>query len=92
MRRKDTEKTTMQAYVTLQKRIMRRLVKAGPRGLTRSGLSRSLSSPLTKKSLDIALNALRKRSLAEARRVETGLRGRPSEVWWAKADLPEEYA
>lgn len=92
MRRKITERRTMQAYITLQKRIMRRLVAAGPAGLKRSELYRSLGNPITRMSLDIALNALKKRGKALARRVETGTRGRPSEVWWVSGLLPKEYA
>jgi hypothetical protein len=80
----------MQSYVTLQKRIMRRLKEAGYEGMSRSDLYKSLSRPLTKRSLDIALNALRQRGMASARRVETGRRGRPSEVWWARGSVPKE--
>ena len=80
----------MQAYLTLQKRIMRRLKEAGPEGMSRSELYRSLSSPITRRSLDIALTALRTQGRAQARRVETGRRGRPSEVWWARGSVPKE--
>lgn len=83
MRRKETERRNMQAYITLQKRIMRRLRGAGPQGLSRTDLYRMLSRPITKTSLNIALAALKRRGLALVRRVETGLPGRPKEVWWA---------
>jgi hypothetical protein len=82
----------MQAYLTLQKRILRRLTAAGPSGLSRTDLFRSLGSPITKSSLDIALAALKRRSMALARRIETGTRGRPSEVWWASGLIPKESA
>lgn len=90
MKRRETERSTIQGYLTLQKRIARRLAAAGPGGMTRSDLYNSLGSPLTKRSLDIALNALRQRGIAKARRVETGRPGRPSEVWWSKKSIPEE--
>lgn len=82
---------TMQAYLTLQKRIMRRLEAAGPTGVGRNALYRSLGSPITKSSLDIALSALKHRGKALARRVETGMRGRPAEIWWATGAIPKEY-
>lgn len=90
-RRKDNETRSIQRYITLQKRIMRRLEEAGPAGIKRTDLYRSLGSPITRASMDIALNALKSRAKALARRVETGTRGRPSEIWWAKGSLPKEY-
>lgn len=90
MKRRDLEGRTMQRYLTLQKRIMRRLTSAGATGITRSELYRTLGSPITRMSMDIALNALRKRGKALARRIETGTVGRPKEVWWASTELPED--
>ena len=89
MTRQSRERRSIQAYLTLQKRILRRLIEAGPKGMNRSSLYSSLGSPITKASLEIALNALKHRGKAQARRVETGTRGRPSEVWWAAGLVPE---
>lgn len=81
--RKSEERMTLQALLTLRKRIMRRLENAGATGMSRSDLYKSLGHPITARAMDMALNTLKQRGDAKVRRVETGMRGRPCEVWWA---------
>lgn len=81
--RKDESRMTIQSLLTLRRRIMRRLKKVGPNGMTRTELYRSLSHPITATIMDMALNTLLELGEVKVRRIETGKRGRPSEVWWA---------
>ena len=90
MQQRQQNHSALQAYRALEKRIMRRLATAGAQGLNRGQLYLSLSRPITRRSLDVALNSLRQRGLALARRVETGHPGRPAEVWYVRAKPIEE--
>jgi len=71
--------------ILLQKRILRRLTDAGKIGMNRGQLYRSLSRPLTRLDLDVALRSLRNRGLARTQMIMSGHRGRPAEMWWAIA-------
>jgi hypothetical protein len=65
----------------LQNRVLRRLKKIYPKWLKRSDLYASLSAPVTKDILDVAVEALKKRGLIESQEVSTGDIGRPPTVY-----------
>jgi len=59
---------------------MRRLIKAGRRGMKLNDLYRSLGSPITSRSLKIAVNGLIERGEVERKEQRTGFPGRPATV------------
>lgn len=76
-------KFSVAAFTALQERIIRRLRAAGKEGIKQYDLYSSLGSPITKRSLLIALNALTQQGFVESHREYTGYRGRPPLVWYA---------
>jgi len=75
-------KFSIEQFNALQQRIIRRLTAAGRGGMKQHDLYYSLGSPVTRRSMTIALNALVQKGIVDSRKEYTGYPGRPAVVWY----------